>query len=79
MQKFDLNEQWKTYLQRVGLQEDKLHPVQLTETKRAFFGACGQLLILLRDDLSVFPEDTAVEIMQDMIRQVADFWNSQLK
>lgn len=47
-----------------------MHPVQKTETRRAFMGACGQMLILLRDDLGELEESKAIETMQDMINQV---------
>ena len=67
---FDLEHQYQLYLKRVGLKEENMHPVQKTETRRAFMGACGQMLILLRDDLGVLEESKAIEIMQDMINQV---------
>ena len=67
---FDLEHQYQLYLKRVGLKEENMHPVQKTETIRAFMGACGQMLILLRDDLGVLEESKAIEIMQDMINQV---------
>ena len=67
---FDLEHQYQLYLKRVGLKEENMHPVQKTETRRAFMGACGQMLILLRDDLGVLEESKAIEIMQDMFNQV---------
>lgn len=71
---FDLNHQYQLYLKRVGLKEKTMSLVQSKETKRAFFGACGQLLILLRDDVGELEETEAIETMDDMINQVADFW-----
>ena len=67
---FDLEHQYQLYLKRVGLKEENMHPVQKTETRRAFMGACGQMLILLRDDLGILEESKAIETMQDMINQV---------
>lgn len=67
---FDLEHQYQLYLNRVGLKETNMHPVQKTETRRAFMGACGQMLILLRDDLGALEESKAIETMQDMINQV---------
>ena len=78
---FDLHEQWKLYLQRVGLKQENLHPIQLTETKRAFYGACGQMLILFRDDLlslADFEEEEIEEELKKMIQQVQHSWNSQI-
>lgn len=44
--------------------------------KRAFFGACGILLVALRDDMPE-SEFQSVRIMQDMFQQVADYWNNE--
>lgn len=74
MKKFDLNHQYQLYLQRVGLKEDRMHPQQKTETKRAFMGACGQMLILLRNDLGALPEDQGIEQMQNMLNQVGEYF-----
>lgn len=77
MEQFNLDKQYQLYLERVGLSESKMHPTQKVETKRAFMGACGQMLILLRDELGALDEDIAVEQMKDMINQVQNFWQKQ--
>lgn len=74
MEQFDLNYQYKLYLERVGLKEEFLGEDQKRELKRAFMGACGQILILLRDDLSLLDDDKALEKMESMTGQVAAFW-----
>ena len=51
MEAFKLAYQWKLYLQQMGLEEEAMPAAQLRETKRAFYGACGQMLLLLRDGL----------------------------
>lgn len=61
----------------VGLTEDRMHPVQLRQTKQAFFGAAGQVLIYLRDDLGAKDNETAVDGMQAMLDEVGDFWLKQ--
>lgn len=73
MNQFNLENQYKMYLQRVGLDENRMPRKQRVETKRAFFAACGQMLILLRDEM---PDDEkqAVDTMQDMFNQVANFF-----
>lgn len=71
---FDLNHQYSLYLDRIGLSEKSMHPIQKIETKRAFMGACGQMLLLLRDELAALPDAEAVTSMQDMIDQVGKFW-----
>ena len=74
---FDLNHQYQLYLQRVNITEAQMHPTQRIETKRAFFGALGQLLVLMRDDIGVLEEDEGVRVLDDMVAQVKVFWNSQ--
>lgn len=73
---FDLEYQYGLYLERGGLKEGEMHPVQAVETKRAFFGAWGQLLLLLRDDMPE-DEDEAVKILERMQDQVVNFWLKQ--
>lgn len=76
----DLEVQWKLYLERVGHSEEKMHPQQKAETKRAFFGACGQILILFRDVLgSEEDEDKAVLQMEDLFNQVEIFWRDEME
>ena len=76
----DLEIQYKFYLEKVGLKESTMHPTQKAETKRAFFGACGQMLILFRDVIAgIEDEDKAILQMQDLLNQVGIFWNQEIK
>lgn len=76
---FDLHYQFKLYLERCQVDMKLMPADQLRETKRAFFGACGQMLILLRDDVAAFPEPIAVSIMKTMLDQVGTFWENEMK
>jgi hypothetical protein len=71
---FLLNNEFQKYLKKVNLSADKMHPLQLQETKRAFFGACGQMLVLLRDDISILEESDAIQVLESLDKQVGDFW-----
>lgn len=71
--KFSLEYQYQLYLKKCNISEEEMHPVQKKETKQAFFHACGQLLILMRDDVSELEEDKAVETMVDMTNQVSTY------
>lgn len=53
---FDLEHQYQLYLKRVALSENTMHPQQKKQLKEAFMGACGQMLILLRDDVGALEE-----------------------
>lgn len=74
---FDLEYQYQLYLKRVALKENNMNSVQKIETKRAFMGACGQMLFLLRDDISKFDEDEAIEILENIKNQIGNFFIKQ--
>jgi hypothetical protein len=77
MKDFDLNYQWGLYLERAGVTEQQLGFVQASEMKRAFFGGCGQMIILMRDEVAAQEDDKAIATMQDMLDQVGNFWLSE--
>ena len=70
--------QWQQYLKRAGVNEKDLMPVQRQEMKRAFIGACGQMLIFMRDDLTQLPDYAAAMTLQDLLNQVANFWTAEV-
>lgn len=74
MKNFDLENRWQEYLERVGLSEASMPPEQTTELRRAFFGACGIMLVMFRDEISELEEEPAVETMQNLFTQVGNFW-----
>jgi hypothetical protein len=76
---FKLEDLWKKYQELVGLPEERMHAVQKIETKRAFMGACGQILILMRDEIGALPEQEACEIFSDLLNQVMQFWQVENK
>lgn len=74
MQEFNLENQYQLYLQRMSLSESTMHPQQKIQLRQTFFGASGQMLILLRDELSKIEEEKAMETLQDLINQVGNFF-----
>ena len=74
MQEFNLEHQYQLYLQRMALSESTMHPQQKIQLRQTFFGASGQMLILLRDELSKLEENKAMETLQDLINQVGNFF-----
>lgn len=81
MKDFSIETQWKLYLQKVGVRESEMHAVQKQETKRAFYGCAGELLILFRDGLTELADkegdDAAAIQMQKMMDEVLAFWKNQ--
>lgn len=78
---FDLSHQWGLFLERCGISAILMPADQEREMKRAFFGACGQLLILFKDELGDYIDDKGEEagakVMQNMLDQVSDFWQKE--
>ena len=74
MQEFNLEHQYQLYLQRMALSESTMHPQQKIQLRQTFFGASGQMLILLRDELSKLEEEKAMKTLQDLINQVGNFF-----
>jgi hypothetical protein len=74
MKEFNLEHQYQLYLQRMALSERTMHPIQRKQLRQTFMGAAGQILILLRDDITQLDDDTAMATMQDLINQVANFF-----
>jgi phosphopantetheine adenylyltransferase len=74
MQEFNLEHQYQLYLQRMALSESTMHPQQKIQLRQTFFGASGQILILLSDELSKLEEEKAIETLQDLINQVGNFF-----
>lgn len=72
-----IEQQYQLYLNKVGLSEKTMHPIQATETKRAFFGAAGQLIIYFRDGIGAMEEEQAIEAMEAMKSEVLNFWNNE--
>lgn len=70
--------QWQEYLKRVGLNESTMHPTQKQETKRAFFGAIGQLLVLQRDEIALLPENKGAKVLQEIFNEVLNFWQTEV-
>lgn len=74
-QNFSLEKQFDFYLEKAGFDKSEMNPVQLIETKKAFFGACGQMLIMFRDGIAAIEDEYAAVLqMEDLLKQVSKFW-----
>lgn len=74
---FDIAYQFRLYLERCGLNIHQMPPYQLRETRRAFYGAWGMLLVVLRDNLTQMEEGESLDALQSMQEQVEHFWTAQ--
>lgn len=76
---FDIEYQFRSYLEKVGLSIHTMPTYQKTEMCRAFYGAWGMLLVVLRDNLTEMEENEALDALQVMQEQVEHFWTNQAK
>lgn len=71
---------YKLYLDKVGLKESEMHPIQKVETKRAFYAGCGQTLIAARDEIGAMEsEREAMQAFESLTEEVMEFWNNEIK
>lgn len=77
-EQFNIEYQYQLYLKRIGLREDSMHPQQKKQLKEAFFGATGQILVLLREGVGDLEEDDAVNVLNDMETQVLQFFVNKI-
>jgi hypothetical protein len=78
LQGLDLNEQYRRYLERMGMDESRMHPTQKRQVKQAFFGAIGQLLILFAGDFAYITNRSAPVALKLLNHQIQYFWQQQL-
>lgn len=76
--RFDLIVQWEVFLKEMNLDEEKMPLDQRTQIKQAFYAGCGQMLMLVRDDVGdLKSEKDMIAAMEDLMKQVNDFWDAQ--
>ena len=75
--KISIEDQYSHYLEKSGL-FGKIHGIQAVETKRTFYAAFGQAMLVIRDEVSeIEDEDEAVAAMQDVLNQVQSFFQKE--
>jgi hypothetical protein len=74
---FDIEKQWQLWLKRVGIKLDELSEEKHKELKACFYGACGQMLVLLPQVSRVVEDPEAYEQIIEMIKQVNDFFKDR--
>lgn len=72
--KFNLEEQYQIYLQKVNLDESKMGEIQKRETRQAFYAGVSQTM-LYYFTLANMEEDDAVNELDNIMKQVTDFWS----
>lgn len=73
--RFNLEEQYRIYLQKADLDESKMGETQKKETRLAFYAGVSQS-VMYYFSLAEMDEDDAVEELDHVMRQVSEFWAS---
>lgn len=76
---FDIESQFLQYIKRGGVPLEVMPPVQVLETRRAFYGSWGVLLLVLRDNMGILPENIAIRVMDEMLNNVNRFWENEVE
>ena len=74
----EIDYQYELYLKRMALDESKMHEVQKTETKRAFYAGATQILAVMCVDIACIEDfNRAVVTIDDLVIQCEQFWKEQ--
>jgi hypothetical protein len=74
LSKFTVDAMFNEYLKTVKLDARKMVPHQLRETRRAFYGAVTQLIILQRDELTKLTEEQGMQVLYNLLQESHNFW-----
>lgn len=77
MEKFDIEYQWRQYLEYCGLRIDLMPINQVTEIKRAFMAGLGQMYLLLVNGIRGVDDDVATNGMNEIREQLQLFWKAE--
>lgn len=69
--------EWKRFSQLLWPEGTGVPVTQYAEMKKAFYGAFGQVLVMLRDELSVYPEQEGTDKMTAFLDEITDFWKRE--
>lgn len=78
MNPFNIEHQYQAYLQRMALSEGTMHPEQRRQLRQTFFGAWGQLLVCMEENVAELPELRAVATLESMKMQVQHFFEVEV-
>lgn len=67
------------YLMMTSLDKLDKNSVQYKETKRAYYGAIGQLLLIQRDELTQLQDIEAADTLESLLSETTKFWSEQLQ
>lgn len=78
MEKLSVADQWQIYLDKTGLKEATMHPVQLVETKHTFYAGFGEGLAIIHDHLLGKTDDEIRAMISLLFDELAAYWISEM-
>lgn len=74
---FDVEDAFRFYLEKMGMNPDRMSPVQFSETRRAFYGGTSYFIKVMND--KEMDMDTAVSVIQQIEEQCSKFWQGEVE
>jgi hypothetical protein len=74
----NLKQEYQKWLKKMRLDESQMSEVQKRETKRAWFGGMSTFIVLTVSVDLPENEDDAVKVIEDIMRQTAEYWAKEL-
>ena len=78
MNPFNIEDQYQFYLKKMKLSEATMHPTQRVQLRQTFMGACGIILLLIRDEFATLSDEDGDRMFTSMIDQVGVYWNKEM-
>lgn len=79
MNQFTVEYHYQKLLAQLGHSEENMHPEQKKQLKEVYYGAFGQILVMLREDITAFDKDEAIIILQEFVDQIHYFFEEATK
>lgn len=76
--KHSVESQYQAFLSRMALEESKMPNIQKEQLRQTFYGAWGQCLLYLRDEVGSLPEEEGINAMAGMLEEVSNFFLSSV-
>lgn len=68
---------YQDYLRKVELDENKMIPIQKTETRRAFYGGFAEFFNLVMHECENFNDAEYHQILNGFSNEILTFWNNE--
>lgn len=69
---------WEEFINRTG-KNIRPDTVQYQEMRKAFYGGYSGLLMFFLCEVSNLPEERGVQILEELRKEVTDFWDKEVK